>query len=90
MEGLTSSDQQRGNVDGKHEKGLGDVRGTQAGPGLTSSDGSSSSNDDSDGAAHKSESKQEHARHISRTAESKAGDKDCCDDAALEDMWSYK
>lgn len=42
MEGLTSSDQQRGNVDGKHEKGLGDVRGTQAGPGLTSSDGSSS------------------------------------------------
>lgn len=42
MGGLTSSDQQRGNVDGKHEKGLGDVRGTQAGPGLTSSDGSSS------------------------------------------------
>lgn len=42
MEGLASSDQQRGNVDGKHEKGLGDVRGTQAGPRLTSSDGSSS------------------------------------------------
>ena len=42
MEGLSSSGQQRGNVDGKHEKGLGDVRGTQAGPGLTSSDGSSS------------------------------------------------
>jgi len=42
MGGLTSSDQQRDNVDGKHEKGLGDVRGTQAGPGLTSSDGSSS------------------------------------------------
>ena len=42
MEGLSSSGQQRGDVDGKHEKGLGDVRGTQAGPGLTSSDGSSS------------------------------------------------
>lgn len=43
MEGLASSDQQRGNVEGKHEKGLGDERGTQAGPGLTSSNGSSSS-----------------------------------------------
>ena len=43
MEGSASSDQQRGNVDGKHEKGLGDAIGTQAGPGLTSSDGSSSS-----------------------------------------------
>ena len=43
MEGSASSDQQRGNVDGKHEKGLGDVRGTQAGPGLTSSSNGSSS-----------------------------------------------
>ena len=39
MEGLASSNQQRGNVEGKHEKGLGDVTGTHAGPGLTSSNG---------------------------------------------------
>lgn len=43
MEGLSSSGQQRGDVDGKHEKGLGDVRGTRAGRGLASSVNSSSS-----------------------------------------------
>lgn len=43
MEGLSSSGQQRGDVDGKHEKGSGDVRGTQAGRGLASSVNSSSS-----------------------------------------------
>ena len=41
MEGSASSDQQRGNVDGKHEKGLGDAIGTLPGRGLASSDNSS-------------------------------------------------